>query len=87
MHARSWSLASAASLFVLAQHVEPPALAQSPAHDIALSGIVSSTEEGAMEGVLVTVKQVGTKRATTVVSGRDGRYQFPRARLVPEATA
>ena len=36
-----------------------------------------------MEGVLVTVKQAGSKRATTVVSGRDGRYQFPRARLEP----
>ena len=36
-----------------------------------------------MEGVLVTVKQAGSKRATTVVTGRDGRYQFPRARLEP----
>jgi virginiamycin B lyase len=88
MHARSWLLASAASLLVvLAQHVQPPTLAQSPAQDVALSGIVSSSEEGAMEGVLVTVKQVGTKRATTVVTGRDGRYQFPRSRLVPGSYA
>ena len=82
MPARTWLLASAALLLVvLAQNARPPALAQSAAHDAALSGIVSSTEEGAMEGVLVTVKQAGSKRATTVVSGRDGRYQFPRARL------
>jgi virginiamycin B lyase len=84
MPARTWLLASAVSLLVvLAQNARPPALAQSASHDAALSGIVSSTEEGAMEGVLVTVKQAGSKRATTVVSGRDGRYQFPRARLEP----
>ena len=84
MPARTCLLASAASLLVvLAQNAHPPALAQSAAHDAALSGIVSSTEEGAMEGVLVTVRQAGSKRATTVVSGRDGRYQFPRARLEP----
>ena len=84
MPARTCLLASAASLLVvLAQTAHPPALAQSAAHDAALSGIVSSTEDGAMEGVLVTVKQAGSTRATTVVSGRDGRYQFPRARLEP----
>ena len=82
MHARLWLLASAASLLVvLAQLDGPPHL---PSHrKTALTGVVSSTEEPAMEGVLVTVKQAGSKRATTVVTGSDGRYQFPRARLEP----
>ena len=85
MHARSWLLASAASLLVVLSLDGPsPTHAQSQA---ALSGVVSSAGEPAMEGVLVTVKQTGSKRATTVVTGSDGRYQFPRARLEPGAYA
>ena len=80
MHARLWLLASAASLLVVLSLDGPTTLAQSQA---ALTGVVSSAEEPAMEGVLVTVKQAGSKRATTVVTGGDGRYQFPRTRLEP----
>ena len=80
MHARLWLLASAASLLVVLPLDGPTTLAQSQA---ALTGVVSSAEEPAMEGVLVTVKQAGSKRATTVISGSDGRYQFPRTRLEP----
>ena len=80
MHARLWLLASAASLLVVLPLGGPTTLAQSQA---ALTGVVSSAEEPAMEGVLVTVKQAGSKRATTVVTGSDGRYQFPRTRLEP----
>ena len=73
MPARTWLLASAALLLVvLAQNVRPPALAQSTAHDAALSGIVSSAEEGAMEGVLVSARKAGSKVTTTVVSDREG---------------
>ena len=84
MHARSWLLASAASLLVVLARSRPPHL---PSPQAALTGVVSSTEEAAMEGVLVTVKQAGSKRATTVVTGSDGRYQFPRARLEPGSYA
>ena len=80
MHARLWLLASAASLLVVLPLDGPTTLAQSQA---ALTGVVSSAEEPAMEGVLVTVKQAGSKRATTVITGSDGRYQFPRTRLEP----
>ena len=80
MHARLWLLASAASLLVVLPLGGPATLAQSQA---ALTGVVSSAEEPAMEGVLVTVKQAGSKRATTVITGSDGRYQFPRTRLEP----
>src|SRR4051794_23766816 len=51
----------------------------------ALSGQVTSAEEGAMEGILVTAKK-GTI-ATTVVSDKDGRYSFPPGRLDPGAYA
>ena len=49
----------------------------------ALTGRVTSAEEGAMEGVLVSVKQTGSPMTTTVVSDRQGRYRFPQSRLAP----
>src|SRR2546423_13989513 len=47
----------------------------------ALSGKVTSSEEGAMEGVLVSAKK-GTI-TVTVVSDESGRYAFPAKRLAP----
>jgi streptogramin lyase len=56
-----------------------PAAAQAPA----LSGRVTSTAEGAMEGVLVSAKREGSNKTVTVVSHADGRYSFPNDRLEP----
>ena len=56
------------------------ALAQAPA---ALTGIVSSSEEGAMEGVLVSAKKDGSAITTTVVTDSQGRYSFPAERVAP----
>jgi len=42
-----------------------------------LSGRVTSAEEGAMEGVLVSAKKPGSTITVTVVSDREGRYRFP----------
>jgi streptogramin lyase len=50
---------------------------------IALTGIVSSSEEGAMEGVLVSAKKEGGTITTTVVTDAQGRYSFPAARMEP----
>jgi virginiamycin B lyase len=50
---------------------------------IALSGVVSSAEEGPMEGVLVSAKKTGSTITVTVVSDRQGRYGFPASRLEP----
>jgi streptogramin lyase len=49
----------------------------------ALSGTVSSAEEGAMEGVLVSAKKAGSTVTITVVSDAKGRYAFPAAKLEP----
>jgi len=49
----------------------------------ALAGKVSSAEEGAMEGVLVSAKKAGTTITITVVSDKEGRYSFPAAKLEP----
>jgi virginiamycin B lyase len=46
-----------------------------------LSGQVSSNEEGAMEGVLVSAKKEGSTITTTVVSDDKGRYSFPAGKL------
>jgi streptogramin lyase len=58
------------------------AQAQAP---VALSGQVTSAEEGAMEGVLVNAKKTGSNITVTVVSDKEGRYSFPAARLEPGA--
>jgi virginiamycin B lyase len=49
----------------------------------ALTGTVTSAEEGAMEGVLVSAKRAGATVTFTVVSDAKGRYSFPAAKLEP----
>jgi streptogramin lyase len=49
----------------------------------ALSGIVTSAEEGAMEGVLVSAKKGGSTITVTVVSDKQGRYGFAAGKLTP----
>jgi virginiamycin B lyase len=55
-----------------------------PSHaQSALTGLVSSSEEGPMEGVLVTAKRDGSTIAITVVTDAQGHYGFPADRLAP----
>src|SRR5436190_24349209 len=49
----------------------------------ALSGQVSSNEEGVMEGVLVSAKKDGATQTITVVSTDKGQFSFPADRLEP----
>jgi streptogramin lyase len=55
------------------------ALAQTPA--TALAGLVSSAEDEAMEGVLVSASKMGSPVTVTVVTGKDGRFTFPASKL------
>ncbi|HZE61877.1 MAG TPA: carboxypeptidase regulatory-like domain-containing protein [Burkholderiales bacterium] len=48
-----------------------------------LSGRVTSAEEGAMEGVLVSAKKVSSTITVTVVSDAEGGYRFPDKKLAP----
>ncbi len=67
--------------FILQAGAQPTAaLAQSGA---ALSGQVSSAEEGAMEGVVVSARRDGASYTISVVSDDQGRYSFPADRLEP----
>ncbi len=47
----------------------------------ALTGRVTSMQEGAMEGVLVRASRVGSNKTITVVSNAAGTYSFPSDRL------
>ncbi|HLK80895.1 MAG TPA: carboxypeptidase regulatory-like domain-containing protein [Xanthobacteraceae bacterium] len=72
-------LLSSASAFGLLIHALPTdALAQSA---VALTGQVTSAEEGPMEGVLVSAKKQGSTVAVTVVTDAKGQYGFPADRL------
>jgi virginiamycin B lyase len=57
--------------------------ASAQAQSAALTGQVSSADEPAMEGVLVSAKKAGAAVTVTVVSNEQGRYAFPADRLDP----
>src|SRR5712692_972648 len=71
----------AVALLALLRIVAPVKGADSPS--AALTGQVTSNEEGLMEGVLVSAKKAGSTVTVTVVSDAQGRYGFPRTRLEP----
>src|SRR5262249_51712878 len=47
----------------------------------ALSGTVSSDNEGRMQGVVVTAKRADSTVSVSVVSDESGQYRFPVGRL------
>lgn len=73
-------LAGLAAMFFCAS---PDLVKAQTSPSAALTGQVSSQEEGPMEGVLVSAKRAGSTVAITVVSDAQGRYSFPRNRLEP----
>src|SRR5689334_16230520 len=62
--------------------ISAPLMAQ-PQTASALTGKITSAEEGAMEGVLVSAKRTGSTITVTVVSDAQGKYSFPQGRLEP----
>jgi virginiamycin B lyase len=73
-------LLTSAGVFGLVVHAgsSTNALAQSAA---ALTGQVTSAEEGPMEGVLVSAKKQSSTITVTVVTDAKGQYSFPADRL------
>jgi len=75
-------LTSAASITALAiyagSHSLPAVHAQS---GVALTGLVTSDEEGPMEGVVVTARREGSTISISVVTDDKGRYTFPASKL------
>jgi len=82
MRKHSVLLAVAFFICVLTAFLPSSVSAQTPAA-AALSGQVNSSEEGAMEGVVVTAKKAGATIAISVVSDDRGHYRFPAGRLDP----
>ena len=62
------------ALFAVAAHAQGTA---------ALTGQVSSAEEGTMEGVVVSAKRDGSTISVSVVTDAHGRFAFPAARIEP----
>ena len=59
-----------------------PAMAQNHAA-AALTGTVSSAQEGKMEGVVVSAKRPGSTIMVSVSTNAKGEYSFPQDRLAP----
>src|SRR3981189_708459 len=78
MRTRDYLLSTTFAVTFLLLPAALPAQAQS-----ALTGVVTSTEEGAMEGVVVTAKKGGPTIPVRCVTGAQGRYSFPASRLEP----
>src|SRR5437870_3924281 len=83
MKTRRFLLIAVTALAVIFnQTTSGPLHAQTPAAS-ALVGQVTSTEEGLMEGVVVSAKKDGSTISVSVVTNAQGRFAFPAARLGP----
>ena len=60
-----------------------PHSSQAQTSAMALTGLVSSADEPAMEGVLVSATRAGSNITITVVTDADGHFGFPASRLAP----
>jgi virginiamycin B lyase len=63
----------------------PQAFAQGTANlgAAALTGQVTSAEEGAMEGVVVSAKKEGSNITVSLITNAEGKFSFPADRLSP----
>ena len=75
MRNSNWKVAASALALAAAAS---PAMAQGPA---ALTGVVSSVQEGKMEGVVVSAKRPGSTIMVSVSTNAKGEYSFPADRL------
>ncbi len=72
-----------AVLFAGATDWALPSFAAQDADAVALTGVVSSPQEGLMEGVVVNARRDGANFTVSVVSDAHGKYSFPRTHLDP----
>jgi streptogramin lyase len=83
MQASLRSLTPVAVLAIVLVQAAPGSFRAQAQSNTALTGQVTSSVEGQMEGVLVSARRAGSTRTITVVSDGQGRYRFPAARLEP----
>ena len=84
MPAPRFGFVAVALVVTLSIAASDAARAEAPAA-VALSGHVTSAEEGAMEGVVVSARRAGSTVTVSVVSDAQGHYAFPTERLAPGA--
>jgi streptogramin lyase len=60
-----------------------PDLIAQASDSVALSGVISSQQEGLMEGVVASARRDGANFTVSVVSDAKGKYSFPRTHLEP----
>ena len=83
MQARRILLIAATDLAAILLQIVPARLHARPQTALALSGQVTSAEEGPMEGVVVSAKKDGSTVSISVVTNAAGRFAFPVTRLEP----
>jgi len=71
------------SIAVGATSWAPSELIAQASGSVALSGVVSSQQEGLMEGVVVSARRDGANFTVSVVSDAQGKYSFPRTHVEP----
>ncbi len=76
-------LIAGGALAAILLQIASPRLNAEPQTASALSGQVTSAEEGPMEGVVVSAKKDGSTISISVVTNAAGRFAFPVARLEP----
>ena len=80
----SFGAIASTALLALPAVGSQPAFAQSHGA-AALTGTVSSRDEGKMEGVVVSAKRPGSTIMVSVSTNAQGEFRFPRDRLTPGA--
>jgi len=76
-------MAAVTAIVITPFRAAPSRLEAQAAAPAAISGVVSSQEEGKMEGVLVTARREGANFTVSVVSDGTGRYSFPVSHVEP----
>src|SRR5215813_5812703 len=83
MQTKRFLLKLAAVLVAILLQTEAAAVQAQTQVPSALTGQVTSAEEGAMEGVVVSAKKDSSTITISVVTDAQGRFAFPAARLEP----
>ena len=81
MRARKLWVLAALGLTVMFLLKDPTLLFAETHSAAALTGRVTSAEEGAMEGVVVSARRAGSTMTISVVTDSQGQYRFPTGRL------
>ena len=76
-------LIASGALVAILLHIAPAGFHAEAQTASALTGQVTSAEEGPMEGVVVSAKKDSSTISVSVISNAAGRFAFPASRLEP----